>query len=400
MNKFQQYLSYLNEQIQLTHLEHIEDLIIIDGIKGAKDAILFLRDNLKILQGHGNAEVFRKIDGSPSLVAGINPENGKFFVATKSLFNKEPKVNYTEADIDANHASGVKDTLKIALNELSKLGIKNIIQGDVLFTKNILQTTTIDDMKYVTFTPNTITYAVPYDSDLAKQILKAEIGVAWHTSYTGSTIESLSASFKIDISSHKKVTTVYDTTTKLTVANIMFSPAEYEMALGITNELESEMSKFNSDDFDFIQANKIDIMAYINSKVRQGETVSNSMVKGLFDYIEVKFNKEKDKLKTDKSKDAKENQKKEMFKELRAVAGTLWYVLLFHQRVQDVKNIIVKKLDEIKTIDTFIETSDGYKATSPEGYVVVDLLKGGAVKLVDRLEFSKNNFNAMSGWRK
>lgn len=389
----------LYEAIQLTHLEHIEDLPITDGIDGIKASIQFLKDNVDILKGHGNAEVFRKVDGSPSLVFGINPENGKYFVATKSLFNKVPKINYTPEDIDTNHESGVKDTLKIALEYLPLLGEKGIIQGDVLFTSDMLKTETIDGVKYTTFRPNTITYAVPYDSALAKTIRQAKIGVAWHTTYHGTKIENISASFKIDIK-HKKHVNVYSTTTKLPVSpEALFSPKDYEEIMSKISEVESEASKFKETDFDIITKYKVDILVYINSFVRKGESVSSGMVRGLFDYIENKYQKAIDSVKTDKSKEAKKVELESIKTEIRSIAGTLWYVFLYHQKIQDIKTIIIRKLDLIKTLDTFVLTTDGYKVTTPEGYVVVDKLTGGAVKLVDRLEFSTNNFNILKTWK-
>lgn len=388
----------LYEAIQLTHLEHIEDLPITDGVDGIKASIQFLKDNVEILKGHGNAEVFRKVDGSPSLVFGINPENGKYFVATKSLFNKVPKINYTPEDIDANHESGVKNTLKIALEYLPLLGEKGIIQGDVLFTSEMVKTEIIDNVKYTTFRPNTITYAVPYDSALAKTIRQAKIGVAWHTTYHGTKIENISASFKIDIK-HKKHVNVYSTTTKLPVSTeAMFSPKEYEEIMSKISEVESEASKFKESDFGIITKYKIDILAYINSFVRKGENVSSGMVRGLFDYIETKYQKAIDSVKTDKSKEAKKAEMESIKSEIRSIAGTLWFVFLYHQKIQDIKTLIIRKLDSIKTLDTFVLTSDGYKVTTPEGYVVVDKLTGGAVKLVDRLEFSQMNFNIIKTW--
>ena len=398
MNKFESWLKTLNEGVQLTHLEHIEDLLIIDGKEGLKTAIEFLKSNLDVLHGSSNLTIQGKMDGAPAIIAGIDPENGKFFVATKSLFNKVPKINYTEEDIAANHEGGVSDKLKIALAELPKLGIKGIIQGDMLFDRSILKKEKINGEEYITFRPNTITYAVPADSELASKILRAKIGMAWHTTYTGTSITDLSASFKIDISTHKSTPAVFDTDTNLKIENPLISDAEYQDMLSVITKIESDGNKFNDDDLDYISKYKNDILAYINSKVKEGSTVSDSMVKGLFDYINSKFEKEKAKLKTPKGIEGKEAQKKEMSNDIRKVAGTLWFVLKTHQQIQEIKSAIISKLDNISKMSTFIETDSGYKVTTPEGYVAIDKLEGGAVKLVDRLEFSKNNFNIMKNW--
>lgn len=399
MNKFKQYYSrYISEAAPLTHLEHIEDLIIIDGYEGLLSAIKFLRQNLEVLKGNDNMIVQGKMDGAPAIIAGTDPKNGKFFVATKSLFNKIPKINYTNADIDNNHDSGVGPKLKLALEELPKLKFNGILQGDMLFDKSILKVETISGKKYVTFRPNTITYAVPYESALAKKIMKANIGIAWHTTYTGTDINDLSASFRININSHKEVPTIFNTDTNLHISSPLISGAEYEDIMNKIIEVENYGKKFNQDELSYLSNHKIDIMAYINSKVRLGSTVSDTMVTGFFDYINQKVEKEKEKLKTDKAKQSKEDAKKQQQQQIRQYAGTLWHVFIIHQKIQSIKSIIISKLNNIKSMDTFVETPEGYKVTTPEGYVAIDKLQDGAIKLVDRLEFSRNNFNIMKNW--
>lgn len=395
---FKDFIDFLNEEVKLTHLEHIEDLIIIDGINGAKTAIQFLRENINVLTGTSDLVIQGKMDGAPAIIAGTNPENGKFFVATKSLFNKTPKINYTNEDIETNHEGNLVEKLKIALAELPKLQFKGILQGDMLFDQSILRRESIDGIKYVTFRPNTITYAVPEDSELAKKILKAKIGMAWHTTYTGTKIENLSANFHIDISSHKETPDIFNTDTNLKINNILMSEDEANEMNSKLNELEKDLKNFSKEDLLIIRNNKEIILTYINSKVREGETVNNSMVKGMFDFINTKFEKEKLKLKSDAGKDKKDLAKKEKDLEFREIAGTLWYVLKFHIEIQNIKNKLVKLLDNVKSMETFVETPEGYKVTTPEGYVAIDKLKGGAVKLVDRLEFSKNNFNIIKNW--
>ena len=198
------FKSYITEE-KLTHLEHVEDAIFDFGIGGAKEALKILDDVAHSLEGHSKraVNIQAKVDGAPAIVAGINPENGKFFVGSKSLFNKTPKINYTNADVDKNHKGGLADKLKVALKEFPKMKLKGIYQGDFMFTPEDLKKETIDGEKYITFTPNTITYAVPLDSDLAKTIMKSKAGVIWHTTYTGDTIADLKANFKINIKSFK-----------------------------------------------------------------------------------------------------------------------------------------------------------------------------------------------------
>ena len=182
---------------QNTHLEHLEDSIIDRGSKGGKDAVMFLKSIKKMLTGNvgGRLNVTVKWDGAPAVFCGINPENGKFFVGTKSIFNKTPKINYSTGDIRKNHSGELANKLTVCLRELSKIGIKGILQGDLLFTKGDVKSQSIDEREYLTFTPNTITYAVDKDSAIGKRIARARLGIVFHTSYSGSKMSSLSASF-------------------------------------------------------------------------------------------------------------------------------------------------------------------------------------------------------------
>ena len=180
-----------------THLEHLEDDIINNGSKGGENAINFLKSVRNMLAGNakGAVNMTVKWDGAPAIICGQNPENGKFFVGTKSVFNVNPKINYTLRDIKKNHSGPVADKLAICLRFLSKLSIRGILQGDLLFTDDDKKAVNIDGEKMISFTPNTITYAVPVDSKVGRQIARAKMGIVFHTSYTGKDMKSLSAGF-------------------------------------------------------------------------------------------------------------------------------------------------------------------------------------------------------------
>jgi hypothetical protein len=157
--KFKEFLTESVKEGKNVHLEHIEDEVLNRGVPGARDAINFLRSLRDMLAGNSSTKVnvTTKWDGAPAVFAGTNPENGKFFVATKGIFNANPKLNYTEEDIDANHPSeGLNKKLKVALRYLPKVGIEGVLQGDMMFSKGDIKTETIDGQKYITFQPNTI----------------------------------------------------------------------------------------------------------------------------------------------------------------------------------------------------------------------------------------------------
>ena len=180
-------------------MTHVEDLVFDGGVEGTRKAINFLRDLRDMLAGHSKTKVTATVkwDGAPAIFAGIDPRDKKFFVAKKGVFNKDPKVYKTNADIDADTSGDLAAKLKVALAEFKKLGIKSgVYQGDLMFTKGDVRTETIDGEKYYTFQPNTIVYAVPINSALGKIISKASIGIVWHTIYEGDSFENMKAVFK------------------------------------------------------------------------------------------------------------------------------------------------------------------------------------------------------------
>ena len=161
-------------EFKRTHLEHIEDIIITDGFEGGKAVVEYFRGLLLTLKGTSSeaVKVSVKWDGAPAVVCGINPDNNRFFVGTKSVFNPgTPKINYSKKDIAKNHGTDeLGQKLLKCLVHLKKLGINGVYQGDLLFTDEDITRKNIDGKPHLTFTPNTITYAVPEQSELAKQI--------------------------------------------------------------------------------------------------------------------------------------------------------------------------------------------------------------------------------------
>ena len=211
------------------HLEHLEDEIINYGVDGGRAAINFLRSLRDMLAGSSRSSVNMTVkwDGAPAIFAGIDPSDGKFFVAKKSVFNVNPKLYKTRGEIDADLSGDLNAKFKVALEEFSKLGIKGVLQGDLMFTDDV-ETTKIVGSAYHTFQPNTIVYAVPIDSDLGKKIKRAKIGIVFHTTYTGDALQDMKASFGADISSLRQANSVWmdDATYKDTSGRSTFTKQE------------------------------------------------------------------------------------------------------------------------------------------------------------------------------
>jgi hypothetical protein len=407
--KFSEYITEAKEGKNV-HLEHLEDNVLNNGVSGAREAINFLRSLRNMLAGHSDVKVnvTTKWDGAPAIFVGINPENGKFFVGTKSVFNKNAKLNYTDADIDENHPSeGLNDKLKTALAYLPKLGIKGILQGDMMFTKSDLKPETIDGQEYITFQPNTIVYAVPSNTKLAKMMQAAQLGVVFHTSYTGKDIENMKASFNIDLG--------HLTTTK----DVWFRDASFTDASGSATFTEQETAELTSilsqagrlfTTIPALTLNKIassetylvQIKTYNNTKVREGQEIRDTRahVNGLMKWVEDKLNKEILAAKKADTKEKRIKEKTEVMRFYRTNAAQLKSVFDLMNMIIEAKLMIIRKLETIRSIGTFVRTDDGFRITAPEGFVAVDKLKGNALKLVDRLEFSHQNFNAAKNWSK
>ena len=400
MNRFAQYIS----EAKNVHMEHIEDSIFNEGSEGVNSAIAFLSSVTEMLSGNSKSgiNVTVKWDGALAVFAGINPENGKFFVATKSIFNVNPKLNYTKADIRKNHSGGLAAKLEVALSVLPKLGIVGILQGDVMFTQEDVQTQTIDGESMYTFQPNTILYAVPVNSDLGKQIKNAKLGIVFHTKYSGKTIKELSASFDPKVSRLAKTKDVWftDADFRDTSGSATLTKAEYAKITELIRTAGSAGKRISRFVDELASKSEIisELKIYGNSLVRQG--VSRGSAEGFITYYNSKMQTAIDSLKTDRAKERKESIKKSILGYLTKNSKKLDSVFALHFALASIKIHLVRKLEAVKQIGTFIKTDSGFRVTAPEGFVAVDRMSNKALKLVDRMEFSQQNFTATKNWDK
>ena len=388
-----------------THLEHIEDEIINNGTQGARTSIEFLKSIKKMLQGgKGGSNVSVKWDGAPAIFAGTNPENGRFFVGTKSIFNATPKINYTVSDISRNHGGALADKLAVALKYLPSLGIRGVLQGDLLFTDD-KKSAVVGGEKSIVFTPNTITYAVPTTSvDMYNRIRAAKIGIIFHTSYKGKTMKGLKASFGASVGGLKNNKNVFfDDARYKQSEDPGFTKAEEKRFDAILRMAEGSIYKAGT----FIDKIKKDqgplslgvqLKTFFNTYIRSGTKIGNA--KALTNNFEVFFRdriqKEIRDRKTDKAKQKYKEILEAGMKILRPNRQGLYFAIASYITLQTAKSMLLSKLNNIQSIGSFMRTSTGYKATNPEGYVAIN--KGSAVKLVDRLVFSRANFNVAKDW--
>ena len=406
MYSFRQYLN----EAKNTHLEHLEDEIINNGYQGGLNAVEFLKSLRNMLTGSSRSKVNVSVkwDGAPAVFCGINPENGKFFVGSKSVFNVTPKINYTQADIRRNHDGGLADKLSICLKELPKLGIRGVVQGDLLFTSGDIKSVSIRGENAIAFTPNTITYAVPENTELANKIKRAKLGIIFHTTYTGRKMSDLKASFGVNVNRFTKTPSVFfdDASYKDASGVATFSAAESErydsllrMAMGSISKGKRILNLLQK------QTNMLSVGArlkiFFNDYVRQGQEISN--VKRLQNdfrkYYASVLDDEMSSKKTEAAKRKYETIRDDGLRFIDSYSDEIYFAIASYVTLQTVKNYLVSKMNQIKSIGTFLQKDNGFEVTNPEGYVAVDRM-GNAVKLVDRLEFSTANFTLAKNWIK
>ena len=395
----EQITEVLTETKANTHLTHLEELVLTQGQDGYNQAKAFLYELIKNLKGEDNTikNVSVKWDGAPAIFTGINPDNGKFFVGTKSVFNVNPKINYTSQDIDENHghAAGLAKKLKLALQYLPAVGIKGILQGDFMFDSDDVETEDIDGVTHYTFKPNTIRYAVEANSELGKQIIAANIGIIFHTTYND--LSGGGASFGADISGLSKTPSVwFDDAYFKDTTGILLSDEEEKFVLDKIETAESIEVDYNSLPTEISSNAKTNLLnTYLNQEIRKGEFITdpNKSFEMFKEWYQSKIEKAVAKI-SPKNQDKKRKQLEDKLKTFESKKDIVINLFKVSKLLSQAKNIFIAKYDKAVATKHFIDNGDGtLRVTKAEGFVAVDHTESG-IKLVDRLEFSKNNFNA------
>ncbi len=392
-----------------THLEHLEDDILNNGSEGGKNAILFLKSLGKMLEGPSSSSiaVTTKWDGAPAIVCGKDPESGYFFVGTKSVFNKtNPKICYNEYHIDDLYpgTGGLNYVLKKCLKELSKLSFSGVLQGDLLWCGSTV-TQTVGGENCVTFTPNTITYAVPTGTPLATKIQQSDIGIVFHTKYTGTSIATMTAGFG--------VTTPPASTQQCVVLSSSFSDASgasqftaaektaYNSAVNRASGSLKQASEFlnvlkDTGQGKFLLA--VMFKQFFNSYIRTGTSLTNTkaVTANFANYYQQALTKQINSVKTPSAKGKWQKVQADGLKFIRTYNRSIYMTVASYLNLISAKTMVVKKLSKVQDIGTFIRTDDGFRVTAPEGFVAIKDMK--ALKIVDRIEFSKSNFTVAKNW--
>ena len=395
-----------------THLEHLEDDIFNQGSAGATNAVRFLqslRDMLTTGKGGNNTKVTVKWDGAPAIICGTDPETGEFFVGTKSVFNKTaPKICYTEDFIDFHYPNGaIAGILKQCLKELKKLPIQGVVQGDLLYTKrpNLIS---MRGKPCYNFKPNTITYVIPKHSELGAKVAKSKLGIVFHTSYSGSSIGEMSASFGVNVSGMQGVkdVAVFSSTFQNTNGIANLSPGEITKLNGTIGKAQRSLNKGKKFLDELQKAPGPQTFSppalfkiYFNQVIRGGNVPSaEGIAAGYINFVVNKYDDEIKKKKTDKSQQEWKRRKLDALAYLNNNKSVMIHTFSGFKDLIAAKEQVINKLTKIEGVGTFLEDEKGYRVTSPEGFVAI--MDGQAIKLVDRLEFSRANFTVAKDWGK
>lgn len=408
------FKQHLNESVaatgKLTHLQHLEDLLLDEGSAGIELALEVLREFHRMLKDGGvsqSMDVRTKWDGAPSVVFGIDPSDKRFFVATKAAFSKTPKLMKSHEDIAREYGeSGVGKKLHTCLSELALLQPKGVWQGDLIFTDDVTERQ-IDGKSYLTFRPNTIMYAVEKDSDFGKRVASAYLGIILHSQYAGSgksladyrVVPTSAVAFSRLVHSSRVV--AVDNTFDDVSGSVTFTTNEESDFTLTINRIETLTKNVSSSTVAYMTQTPLHdlVQMFLNSRVRGGQHAGagNKALADLLSFLLVRRDEEAAKRKSAQGQESVRQRFDAYIADLTKHKNEIiaWFDL--HAALNDAKIQIVRKLNMARNVATFVPTAHGLKSTGHEGFVAVSH-SGRMVKLVDRLEFSRNNFLVPKQW--
>ena len=407
------------EKSGLTHISHLEDFVVDNGKGGFERFTSDVRSVVDFLMNQqGDIKISEKIDGAPALFYGKDPNNGRFFVSTKSIFNVKPKINHTPAEVDENHGGVLATKLKAALKLFPLVYSGNkVYQSDLLFTKGEKKIKKIGGVKHITFKPNTIIYAIPEDgkSDLFKDISKAEIGAITHTVYDASIKEGGGIDIRqIDPSLSREIARNAEKVSKVFMGhpfhdgidNASISKRASTKIENLLKNIKKSVGQINNKfDKDWVGSRvQSDLTIYLNSQLRregisiftanlEGKKLDfKKFAEGFQAFLREKNKNKKLKLKTQKARDENDEKLFQTIKDFEKNKKNFKAVMTAFFEMLTIKNILLSSFANIRSKigKTFVQAGDEFRVTKPEGFVLVS--GKGVVKMVDRLDFSKNNF--------
>lgn len=392
-----------------SHLTHLEDFVF-DGPEGVPMTLEVLREVGRALAGGGVTKalnIHSKFDGAPSLNFGLDPADGRFFVATKGAFAKIPKLAKSHEEIDLLYQSGVKDVLHQALDLLPLLNPSGALQGDVMFSAGTKKLQMVGGEQCVTFQPNTIMYAVPVQSAMGQQVMKAKFGIVVYTMFTGS--GSFPTGYKqtpispavFGALSRTPQVMVYDNTYEDLSGTASFTQTEQVTFAEFLKEIAAVAAHIKPETYTLVQTEPVKgyLATFINAHIRQNKRVSaQTAVDDFIAYLHDQRDKEVSTRKTPAAQATQHQRFATLVDAIDAHRSSLLMMFQVHVLTDAAKMMVVHKLDQVTALQTFVPSGDGFEVTSPEGYVATSH-QGHLVKFVNRLNFSRLNFQSIKSWK-
>jgi len=401
MNNFKLYFEQyqLIEENAKGHLTHLEELLLTKGEQGYDQARQFIVDMLGKLQGKHKRKIKMSVkwDGAPFIIAGRHPQNKEHFVATKSAFNKEPLLNFTETDIINNHGDKpeLAEKLKKALKFTKQMGIKGLIGGDIMYTSpSEINPTVHDGEEFISFKPNTTLYAVDKDSELAKEISNSVMGVIWHSAYSDIDDSTKRALSNSEFKQLKKVPGVW-----MDDAEFTDSTGKVDIDIDEAKQVKSLIKAADGIKIKFGPLTKFLplVNIYLNTEIRKNQFIEDpeGSFKNFYQWLSKRNETAIKKLVAKKRIEAKTNASKEQLAELKSLSGDMINLFKKSKLLQQAKQIFINKYNNaVYNTKHFFDNGDGtLRPSNPEGYVAINN-DGDLVKFVDRLEFSRANFGS------
>jgi hypothetical protein len=342
---------------KIDHIEHVEDLLL------TKDANLVP----ELLKASPRATI--KYDGSPSIVAGIDPSDGKFFVATKGIFNKTPVYYKRIEDLDSIKSVGLAWAMGYVFDCLSKLSFKSIYQGDLMWIPEDLYI----NGDVIEFQTNTILYSVPRCDPMFDRIKNSTIGVVWHTRYEGGSVEDLHVANDL----HK------------------FDIPESEQVVSLMPELRNGKDPFVREMVNKIHVNEIPEELVVLLKRFLPKSTRNNFIKQLLVYVYSFYDMEETKRTSLHGKQRVLEREEEICVWIYEHSLELNDLKVTYDEVVSIKNEIIEQLENRALINASSVDNNKCLPTKQEGYVVK--IDGLVAKLVDRNEFTIiNRLNSLN----
>ncbi len=374
---------------QIKHLTHVEDRPLQKGEKGTSHAISSLMAAADhISKGKKTSELTTKYDGSPAIVYGHHPKNGKFFVASKSAFNKTPKINYTPADIEMNHghAPGLVKKLKDALTHLPKIAPKEgVYQGDMMFGTDAGDKNK-EKNGATSFHPNPSGLTYIAHGDESNAVKKAKIGVVTHLSYHGDDSANLNASHEVNHEKFQKHPDVYSVDPRMDTSKVHFGAKDKKE---FKKHIDAAQAVHDTHELDMYDGTRMHhgigghLETYMNHTVRSGEQPNHKNFKN---WLETKKNKDIEKLKSETNKSKKQEELKNELGKIERNKNHYNNLFKLHNHLQSAKNVLINVMNQHQQF----QHKHGGEDANPEGYVFHH--NNETDKFVNRAEFSRRNF--------